>query len=153
MRLGSIYLVVDDFEASIAFYEKLLDMPLSTPNNGRFVSFYFCGHCISLMNGHFDAQNPEKVVKKGNLAGWADVSPPGDHDPETRRFALNFWSDDLRAEHQRIKPLNLSPHLSEINYLCYVAPYYYFCLTDPDGNMIEIAGNYSHAPGEFDNQQ
>lgn len=70
MHLGSIYLVVNDFRKSIAFYEKLLEMSLTSDNNGRFAQFVFVGHNISIMNGHFDAENPDKVVNKGKFDTW-----------------------------------------------------------------------------------
>jgi len=40
--------------------------------------------------------------------------------------------------------------MSKIKYVCYVAPYYYFQLTDPDGNMIEVTGDYSPEDGELE---
>ena len=66
MHLGSVYLIANDFEKSIAFYEKLLEIPLTSENNGRFASFEFEGHRISIMNGHFDMEHPDKVVRKGS---------------------------------------------------------------------------------------
>lgn len=149
MHLGSVYLVVNDFQKSIAFYEKLLAMPLCGENNGRFVSFAFEGHCISIMNGHFDAEHPEKVIKKGVRADWFDDCRTIAIAPNTRKFAFNFWTKDLRAEYERIKRLDITENLSQISYLCYTAPYYYFCLTDPDGNMIEITGDYTPLECEF----
>ena len=76
MHLGSIYLIVSDFERSIAFYEKLLEIPLESENNGRFVSFAFEGHRISLLNAHFDTANPEKVVRNGGWSGSQKSSAP-----------------------------------------------------------------------------
>jgi len=151
MHLGSIYLIVNDFEKSIAFYEKLLEIPLESGNNGRFVSFAFEGHRISLLNAHFDAENPDKVERKGEDA---EVSGETLRDialaPNTHKFAFNFWVEDLRAEYKIVKDLNITENLTKIKYVCYVAPYYYFQLTDPDGNMIEVTGSYTPREGEFD---
>ena len=151
MHLGSIYLIVDDFEKSIAFYEKLLDMPLTSENNGRFASFVFEGHCISIMNGHFDAQNPEKVERKGETA---EVSGETLRDialaPNTHKFVFNFWDENLRSEYERVKNLNITENISKIKYVCYTAPYYYFQLADPDGNIIEVTGGYTPDNGEFE---
>ena len=149
MHLGSIYLVVNDFEKSIAFYEKLLEMPLSTENNGRYVSFYFENNCISIMNGHFDAEHPDRVIKKGERADWFDDFHTIALAPNPRKFTLNFWVEDLRPEYDRIKKLGITGKLSKINYFHYVSPYYYFCLTDPDDNLVEITGNYIPEEGEF----
>ena len=151
MHLGSIYLIVDDFEKSIAFYEKLLDMPLTSENNGRFASFVFEGHCISILNAHFDAENPGKVERKGETA---EVSGETLRDialaPNTHKFVFNFWDENLRAEYERVKNLNITENISKIKYICYVAPYYYFQLTDPDGNIIEVTGGYTPDDGEFE---
>ena len=65
MHLGSIYLIVNDFEKTLDFYEKLLKMPVTSKNMSRFAQFVFEGHNISIMNGHFDADHPDKVVHKG----------------------------------------------------------------------------------------
>ncbi|MDR1000872.1 MAG: VOC family protein [Clostridiales bacterium] len=151
MHLGSIYLIVNDFGKSIAFYEKLLEIPLESGNNGRFVSFAFEGHRISLFNARFDAKNPDKVVRKGE-----DAEVSGETlrviaaAPNTHKFAFNFWIEDLRAEYERVKGLNITENLTKIKYVYYVAPYYYFQLTDPDGNMIEVTGSYTPQNGEFD---
>ena len=150
MHLGSIYLIVNDFERSIAFYEKLLEIPLESENNGRFVSFTFEGYRISLLNAHFDTANPEKVVRKGE---GAEVSGETLLDiaiaPNTHKFVFNFWVEDLQMEYERVKRLKFTENLTKIKYVCYVAPYYYFQLTDPDGNMIEVTGAYTPKKGEF----
>jgi len=150
MHLGSIYLIVSDFNKSIAFYEKLLEIPLESGNNGRFVSFAFEGHRISLLNAHFDAENPDKVERKGEDA---EVSSETLRDianaPNTHKFAFNFWVEDLRAEYERVNGLNITECLTNIKYVYYFVPYYYFQLTDPDGNMIEVTGSYTPQEGEF----
>lgn len=50
MNLGSIYLVVKNFQESIEFYEKLLEMPVSEKNMDRFAMFNFDEQCIAIMN-------------------------------------------------------------------------------------------------------
>ena len=149
MHLGSIYLVVNDFEKSISFYEKLLGIPLTSENNGRFAQFIFEGHNISIMNGHFDAENPDKVVNKGKLDNWLSDLKSRATAPNTHKFVLNFWVEDLEAEYNRIKNMCLTENLSGVKYVCYVAPYYYFHLTDPDGNLIEVTGSYTPKDDEF----
>ena len=150
MHLGSVYLIVNDFEKSIAFYEKLLETPLESGNNGRFVSFAFEGHRISLLNAHFDSENPDKVERKGEDS---EVSGESLRDialaPNTHKFVFNFWVEDLRAEYERLKGLNITENLTKIKYVRYVAPYYYFQLTDPDENMIEVTGSYTPQEDEF----
>lgn len=149
MHLGSIYLIVDDFRKSISFYEKLLEMPVTNENKDRFAQFIFEGHNISIMNGHFDADNPDKVIRKGECSDVFDNSVHKTLAPNTHKFVFNFWDEDLRAEHERIKDLNITKNLSKIKYFRYVSPYYHFHLTDPDDNVIEVTGDYTPVDGEF----
>ena len=150
MHLGSVYIIVNDFEKSIAFYEKLLGILLTSENNGRFAAFEFDGKCISIMNGHFDIEHPDCVVRKGMTTDCAEDLRAIALAPNTRKFVFNFWVEDLRAEYERLKALSITDNLSGINYICYVAPYYYYQLTDPDGNVIEVTGSYTPTDGEFD---
>lgn len=150
MRLGSIYLIVNDFEKSISFYEKLLEMPVTSKNMSRFAQFIFDGHNISIMNGHFDTDNPDKVEHKGERSEVMDNLRNIALAPNTHKFVLNFWDEDLRKEYERVKSLNISDNLTKIKYVCNVSPYYYFQLTDPDDNVIEVTGAYTSTEGEFD---
>jgi hypothetical protein len=70
--------------------------------------------------------------------------------PNTHKFVLNFWVEDLRKEQERIKRLDISETVTNIKYVCNVSPYYYFQLTDPDDNVIEVTGAYTPGDGEFD---
>jgi len=150
MKLGSIYLIVNDFEKTIKFYEKLLEMSVTSRNMDRFAQFIFGGNNISIMNGHFDTENPEKVIRKGEYSELFDNLRSKALDNNTNKFVLNFWDEDLRAEYERVKKLNISENLTQIKYVFNVSPYYYFCLTDPDDNIIEVTGNYIPMDGEFD---
>jgi len=150
MHLGSIYLVVNDFEKSIAFYEKLLKIPVTFRNLDRFAGFNFEGHCIAVLNAHFDADNPDKIVRKGKNADSSNALREIALAPNPNKFAFNFWVEDLRAEYERIKKENMTENLTEITYICVVAPYYSFQLYDPDGNLIEVTGGYTPEEGEFD---
>ena len=149
MHLGSIYLIVKDFEQSLKFYEKLLEIPVSKKNMDRFAMFNFDGKCIALMNGYFDTSNPDKVVHKGEFIEYFDDLEQIANSPNSRKVVLNFCDEDLRQEYMRIKELNISDDLTKIKYVCNVFPYYYFQLTDPDGNVIEVIGDYIPEEGEF----
>ncbi len=150
MHLGSIYLVVNDFDKTIDFYEKLLEMPVTSKNMSRFAQFVFEGHNISIMNGHFDIDHPDKVVHKGERSESMDSLQSIALAPNTHKFVLNFWDEDLRSEYERVKGLSISDSLTKIKYVCNVSPYYYFQLTDPDDNVIEVTGAYTPTAGEFD---
>ncbi|MDR3149484.1 MAG: VOC family protein [Oscillospiraceae bacterium] len=156
IHLGSIYLVVRDFAKSIDFYEKLLQMPVSGKNMERFAMFEFDGQCISIMNGLFDAENPGKtIIKDGKDSETAQKMEADSlaviaNAPNTHKFVLNFWADDLRAEHARIAELGIGTNLNNVSYLFNTTPYYSFQLHDPDDNIIEICGAYTPEEGEFD---
>lgn len=150
MHLGSIYLIARNFDNSIKFYERLLQMPVSKKNMDRFAMFNFDGHCISIMNSYFDMQNPDKVINKGKFDEYFDDLVQISNLPNSRKVVLNFWDEDLRREYKRVKALSISDNITDIKYVCNVSPYYYFQLTDPDGNIIEVTGEYVPEDGEFD---
>jgi lactoylglutathione lyase len=149
MHLGSIYLIVKDFTKSVEFYEKLLEMKVSKKNMDRFAMFNFEGKCIAIMNGYFDTQNGDKVVHKGEYDEYYDNLVHIANMLNSRKFVLNFWDEDLRQEYNRMKQLGISDNITTIKYVCNVSPYYYFQMTDPDGNVIEVTGDYTPEEGEF----
>ncbi|MDR1821817.1 MAG: VOC family protein [Oscillospiraceae bacterium] len=149
MHLGSIYLIVNDFEKAVSFYESLLELPVTRRNMNRFAQFVFEGHNIALMNGHFDTDFPDKVVHKGEYTDLFDDLRAMALSPNTHKLVLNFWVEDLRREYERIRAIDITENLSKIKYVYNVSPYYFFNLTDPDGNIIEVTGEYSPQAGEF----
>jgi lactoylglutathione lyase len=149
MHLGSVYLIVRDFNKSINFYEKLLGMKVSKQNMDRFAMFDFEGKCIAIMNGYFDTLNANKVAHKGEYNAYFDDLVQIAEMQNSRKSILNFWDEDLRQEYMRVKQLNISDNITKIKYLCNVCPYYYFQMTDPDGNIIEVTGEYVPEVGEF----
>ena len=112
MKYGSIYLVVKDFDRSLDFYEKVLDMKVSTTNGKRFAIFNNEGLNLCLLNGYYDEQHPEQKETKGE--------PFPEYD-DTSKIAAN---------------------LTPIRYLNVFSPYWYFTFLDPDGNPIEITGKH-----------
>lgn len=125
LHLGSIYLIVRDFEKAIVFYEKLLSMPVSTRNCGnKFAEFYFDNKCLALMN-------------EDNLSGHHYTD--GDY-----KFVLNFWVEDLRKEYERLRELGIGA-MTEI--LKVHEGYYYFHIYDADNNVCEITGGFSEEEG------
>lgn len=122
LHLGSVYLVVKDFERSVEFYEKFLGISVSNRcrSGNKFVEFYIDNKCIALMN-------------ENNIKGHCTLldSP--------YKFVQNFWVEDLKTEYERVKSLNIG-NVTEI--LEAYPTYRYFHLTDPDNNIIEITGGY-----------
>lgn len=122
LHLGSVYLVVKNFEKSVEFYEKFLCVTADgrCRSGNKFVSFYFDNKCISLMN-------------ESNLIGHCtDLNSP-------YKFVQNYWVEDLTMEHERVKSLNIG-NVTEIREA--YPTYHYFHLTDPDNNIIEVTGGY-----------
>lgn len=120
LHLGSVYLIARDFEASIAFYEKLLSMSVSTRNCGnKFAEFFFDNKCLAIMN-------------ENNLPGHHYVE--GDH-----KFVLNFWVEDLKREYNRLRELGIGDMtgIEKVH-----EGYYHFDIYDPDRNVCEITGGY-----------
>lgn len=149
MHLGSVYLITRDFQKSVGFYEKLLEMPVSAQNMQRFAQFEFDGKNISIMNGYFDAMNPNLTVHKGVYTEEFDDLAALAKAENTHKFVMNFWTEDLEKERDRIERLQIADKLTAIKYVYNVCPYYYFQLTDPDGNVIEITGPYSQKEEDF----
>lgn len=122
LHLGSIYLIVKDFEKSVDFYEKFLDVKVDNRcrSGNKFVEFYVDNKCIALMN-------------EENLIGHStDLNSP-------YKFVLNFWVEDLNAEYERVKALKIG---NVTGILEAYPTYHYFHLTDPDNNVIEITGGF-----------
>lgn len=149
MHLGSVYLIVKDFQKSIKFYEALLDMNVTSQNMDRFAQFEFEGKNISIMNGYFDAKNPELTVHKGEYVEVFDDLVAIAQSENTHKFVFNFWTEDLEKERQRIEKLGISNMMTKIKYVNNVMPYYYFQLMDLDENIIEVTGAYSPKKEEF----
>lgn len=142
MRYGSIYLVVRDFEKSLDFYEKLLDMKVSARNGTRFAMFNNEGLNICLMNGYYDSQNPNQKETKGEYWPIYDDTDKISDSENSRKVFINLGVPDLKKEYQRIVELGIASQLTPIRYLKVFSPYWYFTFMDPDGNPIEIAGGY-----------
>lgn len=122
LHLGSVYLVVKDFEKSVAFYEKFLDVKVDNRcrSGNKFVEFYVDNKCIALMN-------------ENNIIGHCtDLNSP-------YKFVQNYWVEDLLSEYERVKALNIG-HVTKIREA--YPTYHYFHLTDPDNNIIEVTGGY-----------
>ena len=56
---------------------------------------------------------------------------------------FNFEVEDLKSEYKRLKDLNIGK-VSDTMYVNVHMPYYYFNVIDPDGNILEITGNYHY---------
>ncbi|MDE7418104.1 MAG: VOC family protein [Lachnospiraceae bacterium] len=139
---GSIYLIAKDFDKSILFYRALFERDVIDQNKNRFAVFDINGLTLSIMNGTFDREHSDEVDTKGEYCALYDDYAPIMEAPNCGKVVINLSIDDLRAEYERVKSLDIAANLTKIRYINARNPYYYFCLKDPDGNTIEITGNY-----------
>jgi len=141
LQLGSTYLITKDINKSILFYEKLLEMKVSAQAYDRWAQFDFNGHCIALFNPKYD----EAFIKTNGSEQHYNQEYIKNFKERTIHYGnnvvLNFYIEDLNKEYERIKELKIGK-VTEIMYLNISSPYYHFLLDDPDGNTIEITGNY-----------
>ena len=116
MRLGTTYICVEDMEKSLNFYKLLLQKEPLYCNDDRWIEIHF-------NQAYIDDFFKEDEYKKNNIV------------------IFNFEVEDLKSEYQRINQLGIGK-VSEIMYVNVHMPYYYFNVIDPDGNILEITGNY-----------
>lgn len=118
-------------------------MKVSVLNGKRFAIFNNKGLNLCIMNGYYDNENLNQVVTKGEY--WEiydDLSKIVDSQ-NSRKVFINLVVDDLNKEYNRIKKLKIGSQMTEIRYINVFSPYWYFTFMDPDGNPIEITGNYN----------
>lgn len=138
LELGSTYLFVKNMSKSIEFYSKLLEMQPTATNKDRWAQFNFNGNCIALRNMAFDdnLSNEQKaeIFSDEYLKYYEDFTIK-----HGNSFVLNFWIEDLQAEYDRIKKLDIA-EMSTIMTINFGTPYHFFVVKDPDGNTLEITG-------------
>lgn len=137
---GSIYLIVRDFDKSVQFYKLLLEREVEAQNMNRFAIFNIDRLCLSIMNGYFDLENPDKITTKGKMYDEYDNYVKIAEKQNTGKVVINLATDDLRNEYNRICELGIGRNVTEIRYINAQNPYYYFTMKDPDDNIIEITG-------------
>lgn len=138
MKLVTTYICVDNIEKSLNFYRELLQQEPVYCNDDRWIAFE-CG--ISLYNKKYD----KRLIEKGghirfNQAYQTDINKI-DTPKKNNIVIFNFEVDDLKTEYKRIKDLSIG-EVSEIFFVNVHMPYHYFNVIDPDGNILEITGNY-----------
>lgn len=136
MELMSTYIVTSDFDKSIEFYKKILQIEPIVYCENRWVEFEV-GNKISLYNKKFDE---ERINNSSNYnQAYIDDFNKEKGERKNNIVTFNFYTDDLNSEYERIKALNIS--VSDVMYVNIVEPYYYFNVTDPDGNVLEICSD------------
>lgn len=140
IKLGTTYICTQNIEESLHFYKLLLQQEPLYCNGDRWIAFD-CGNQLALYNKKYD----EKLLKESDEVHFnqAYIDDFWKEDPRKKNniIILNFEVEDLKSEHQRIRQLGIGK-VSEIMYVNVRSPYYYFNVTDPDDNLLEITGNY-----------
>lgn len=140
MKLGTTYICVNDIEKSLKFYKSLLQKEPLYCNDDRWIVFD-CGNQIALYNKKYDEKLLEKSENIHFNQAYIDAFCKEDNCKKNNIVIFNFEVENLKSEYERIKTLNIG-EISEIMYVNVHMPYYYFNVIDPDGNVLEITGNY-----------
>lgn len=141
MKLCCTYIETDKFEEVVKFYEQVFQIKGEVYTENRWVEFDF-DNKLSIYNKNYDAERIYNDVENINY----DKAYIENFDKSNKMLinnvmTLNFYSDNLKEDYNRIKKLNIC-EISDIMYVNITEPYYYFNIYDPAGNTIEICGNY-----------
>lgn len=125
LKLAESYLKVTNMEASVKFYEELLQVKIGVQYKNRWTTII---DGFGLYNPSYDKENSipmtniEKELKIGNNS------------------IIVFHSSDIEGDYKRVKNMNIE-EISNIADINLMAHYKFFHFKDMDGNMIEI-GQY-----------
>lgn len=141
MKLISAYIETEDFNKSINFYKKVLQIEPIVFCENRWVEFEL-ENKIALYNKKFDEQ---KIKDNSNIEenynkAYIDDFNSKKSDKKNNIVTFNFYTENLKDEYERIKKLKICD-VSEVMYVNIVEPYYYFNVSDPDGNLLEICSD------------
>ena len=121
MRLGTVYICVQDMGASLAFYRALLQAEPVIQNDDRWVSFE---QGLSLYARDYDL----RLVLQGRTdcfnQAYLDELRNEPVSLINHSVIFNFEVDDLQEEYERLQRLNIG-QLSEIYMVNVHHPYYY----------------------------
>lgn len=141
MNLGCTYIKVSDMAKSIDFYSKLLQIQPQYSNKERWVIFH-CGNTLALYNPQYDIN---MLNKNNNIDFYYNKAYitylKQERTGASKTIVLNITVENLNKEYERAKSLNIG-QVSDIMYVNITMPYYFFIVNDPDGNEIEITGDY-----------
>lgn len=140
MKLGTTYICVSDMEKSLNFYRALLQQEPAFANDDRWVTFD-CGNMLSLYNRRYDEALLENHGQVHFNKAYLEIFQQETERTKNNQVIFNFEVSDLREEYARICALSIR-EVSPLLYVNVHAPYWYFNVLDPDGNILEITGPY-----------
>lgn len=143
LHLISSYILVNDMDRSSEFYSKLFGVKPTIITPDRWVQFDFDGNVLAICNQLFDLKT---------IAGGGDIDSMYSKEYIRRlskhrtifgnNIVHKFHTDDLSKEHERIAKIH-GGTVSDILYMNIDSPYSFFTVADPDGNVIEVFGEYA----------
>ena len=140
MTLATTYICVDDMGRSFEFYKMLLQLE-PTFYSERWITFN-CGCSLALYNKKYDLELLKSSADGVFNKAYKEDVQRNTGDSKNNIVVLNFVTNDLNAEYERLKSLKIG-EISDIMYVNVFVPYWYFNIKDPDGNVIEITGVYN----------
>ncbi len=140
MELYSTYIETDMFDEVVDFYEKVFQKKGNVYTPNRWTEFDF-GNKLSIYNKLYDKEKIDSgEVKENYNTAYIDNLNAEIGERKNNIITLNFYTENLNEEYNRIKNLNICK-MSKIMYVNITEPYYYFNILDPEGNTIEICSN------------
>ena len=139
MFLATTYICTSDINRAVDFYKKLLCEDPECENGDRWVQF---SNKIAIYNKKYDEKIIENDPCDSFNKAYLEEFFKDTGEKKNNIVVLNFYTDDLKAEYDRLKALGIG-EVSELMYVNIFMPYWYFNITDPDGNVIEITGGYN----------
>lgn len=141
MELCCTYIETDKFDEVVNFYEKVFQMKGNIYTKDRWIEFDY-GNKLAIYNRKYDIEKIETNKIDNNFSkSYIENFRKEKGKNNNNIITLNFYTENLNKEYKRIKNLNIG-NISEIMYVNITEPYYYFNIFDPEGNTIEICGNY-----------
>jgi lactoylglutathione lyase len=127
--------------ASVAFYKSFFEQEPDGGQPERFAIFIVGNTGLALYDLTYDDKFIENGADLGNHFNSAYLENKETVITYGNNTVLNLTVPDLVAEYERVKRLNIGK-VSELMYVNIAMPYWFFWLTDPDGNCLEITGEY-----------
>lgn len=138
MKLGTVYIIVNDIEKSINFYRKLLQEEPLYNNDNRWVQF---SNFIALYNRAYDKKYIDNKSNESFNQAYIKAFSADKGKDYNNIVIFNFEVEDLADEYKRLKDLRIG-EVSDLMFVNVHMPYWYFNIIDPNGNVIEITGKY-----------
>jgi len=122
-RLGCVYLNVVNLDASIHFYEGLLQERIEKRYEDRWAQFKIAEEFrLGLLNPAYDRQVIEAGVDLEKHYDATFIQYHQDQVVMGNSVVLNLHADDLVAEYERVKQLD-PRHQSPLMYVSYMFPH------------------------------